>query len=121
MIDPIPKKQREKESWLDCKIWKILKRSGASLNSKWGIDRALELRWCKSPSGKNHLCSWSDRDHAIVEEYDRKKKSGKQIFYHFENTNGKSDNFFKHLKGDKSIKPYKETKDKYGNKVLHFK
>ena len=92
--------------------------SGASMNNQWGIDRALELRWCKSPSGNNHLCSWSDRDHKIVEDYDKKRKAGKNILYTYD----EGTNMIDWLKvDDKTDQAYKFTEDKYGNKTYHFR
>jgi len=70
-----PKKMQEKTYWYECKVWKILKHSGASLNSEWGLERAMELKWCTTEKGK-HLCSLNDREHAAIEEFKRKKDSG---------------------------------------------
>ena len=93
-------------------------KSGASMNSKWGIQRALELRWCKTGSGKNHLCSWSDRDHKIVEEYAKKKKAGKNILFTYDH----GTNIIDWLgTEDKIDQAYKFTEDKTGNKTYHFR
>ena len=116
--EPLQRKDREQSRWWHCKIWKMMCNSGASMNNQWGIDRALELRWCKSPSGNNHLCSWSDRDHKIVEDYDKKRKAGKNILYTYD----EGTNMIDWLKvDDKTDQAYKFTEDKYGNKTYHFR
>ncbi len=120
MKDNIPQKEREQTHWYDCEVWKHFKTTGASLNTKWGLDRIMELRWCKSGLGNNHLCTWSDRSHKVVEEYEKRKKAGKEHGSGHET----ADSFFYHLDHDckkKKCKPYKTTTDEYGNKTEWFK
>ena len=76
----IEQKDREQPRWWHCKIWKMMCTSGASMNSKWGLARALEIRWCLSGKGKMHLCSWSDRNHKVVADFEKKKREGKVTF-----------------------------------------
>jgi hypothetical protein len=66
---------KEETSWLDCKVWRKFKETGASVNDQWGIDRMLKLRWHKDPYGKMHLCSWSDRNHQVVYDFKEKRKN----------------------------------------------
>ncbi len=73
----IEKKYREKPKWYHCKVWRHMCSNGASMNSDWGLKRALELRWCESSNGKMHLCSWSDREHKVVEDFEKKRREGK--------------------------------------------
>ena len=73
-------KDREQPRWWHCKIWKMMCTSGASMNSAWGLQRALEIRWCLSGKGKMHLCSWSDRNHKVVADFEKKKREGKVTF-----------------------------------------
>lgn len=117
---PIPKAEREQTHWYECKVWKMMKQSGASLNNQWGLDRALELRWCTAPSGKSHLCSWNDREHEVVRKYEADRKAGKA----HGNAYDTPDSFFKHLKHDcdkEGCKPYKIDTDEYGNESRYFK
>ena len=120
MKDNIPQKERENTHWYDCEVWKHFKTTGASLNTKWGLDRIMELRWCKSGLGKNHLCTWSDRNHKVVEDYEKRRKAGKEHASTYDTT----DSFFYHLDHDckkKKCKPYKVTKDEQGNKTSYYK
>ena len=120
MKDPIPKTDREKSSWLDCEVWRHIKQSGASLNSEWGLQRALELRWCTNQEGKNHLCSFSDKEHKIFEDHEKRKLAGKEHGSTYDTTKS----FFKHMKHDcdkLGCKPFKTTTDKYGNETRYFK
>lgn len=116
----IPQKEREQTHWYECEVWRHFKTTGASLNSQWGLDRIMELRWCKSGLGKNHLCTWSDRSHKVVEEYEKRKKAGKEHGSGYDT----SDSFFYHLDHDckkKKCKPYKTDIDEYGNKTSYYK
>lgn len=120
MKDNIPQNQRENTHWYECEVWKHFKTTGASMNSKWGLDRIMELRWCKSGLGKNHLCTWSDRNHKVIADYEKRKLAGKEHGSTYDTT----DSFFYHLNHNckkKKCKPYKTTTDEYGNKTRYFK
>ena len=55
----------------------MMEQCGASEGSEWGMQRMLELKWHKDKkTGKKHLCSWTDREHKAVEEFERKRKAG---------------------------------------------
>ena len=68
----------EKTHWYECKIWKRFKHSGASNNDEWGLKRMLALKWCKSPYGGKHLCSFTDEEHEKLAEFKRRKDAGEE-------------------------------------------
>jgi len=118
--DPIPRREREQTHWYESKVWKQFKTTGASLNNQWGLDRMMELRWCRSGKGKNHLCTFTDREHAVVAKYEKRKLAGKEHGSSYKT----ADSFFYHLDHDckkKKCKPYKTTTDEYGNKMSYYK
>ncbi len=91
-----------------------MEQCGASEGSEWGIQRMLELKWHTDPStGKRHLCSWTDREHKIVEDYEKKKKSGKETFYQYET----AEDMFAEFDG-KPTKKRDIGNDEYGNKIV---
>jgi len=104
---------KDKPKWYHCKIWKILIRSGASENSKWGMARALELKWCIGSSGKKHLCSWNDKDHAIAEKYDKLVRAGKMSYTSYKEPASILDD-------ELILREYKTTYDEYGNPTHHM-
>ncbi len=117
--DPLPRKEREDTHWYESRVWKQFKTTGASLNNQWGINRMMELRWCKSGLGKSHLCTFTDREHKVIEDYEKRKKAGKEHGSGYET----SDSFMYHIDHDckkKKCKPYKITTDEYGNKTSMY-
>ena len=101
-----------KSHWLSCKVYKMMEQSGASEGSEWGMQRALDIKWhIDDNTGKKHLCSFTDREHKIISDYEKRKKSGKES-YHIYKT---ADDFFAELDGKPTKKIFKG-KDEYGNK-----
>lgn len=91
-----------------------MEQCGASEGSEWGIQRMLELKWhVNKKTGKKHLCSWNDREHKIVEDYEKKRKSGKETYYQYDNPED--------MIADLDRKEVTHTdagRDKYGNKIV---
>ncbi len=91
-----------------------MEQCGASEGSEWGIQRMLELKWhTDKKTGRKHLCSWTDREHKIVEDYEKKRKSGKETYYLSETP----EDFIADLEG-KPVTRKDEGRDKYGNKIV---
>ena len=62
----------------------------------------------------------SDEEILKLKDWERRHKTGKETYYHYES----ADITVKHLEHDckkKKCKPYKTTRDDYGNKILWFK
>ena len=103
-------KMKSKYKWYHCKMWKGL----LSINDK-DYDtyrkRALELNY-----SYGHWCCFSDKDHEVVKEFDRRKKLGKDIIYQYNTT----EDMFASLHN----KPTTEKhigEDQYGNKIIEVK
>lgn len=91
-----------------------MEQCGASEGSEWGMQRMLELKWHTDPdTGKKHLCSWNDREHKIVKDYEKRRKSGKEIYYQYEDPK----DMFAELDG-KKVTHTDAGRDKYGNKIV---
>ena len=68
---------KEKPKWYEwyiCKVW----RANYAMNQN-DSQRHAALDWGFKTKfvSKPHWCSWTDRDHKIVQDYDRDEKEGK--------------------------------------------
>jgi len=71
---------KEKPKWYEWYICKVWKANYAMNQNDAQRQFALDWGWKTKYVTNPHWCSWTDRDHKAVQDYDKAKESGEVTY-----------------------------------------